>query len=390
MTAGLRATAKVVDYPPESNVRAPVLDPTGTRAQQSGIVERKAMIDRGHGLSVTRQAKLLGISRGTVYYLPQPVSDAALALMRRLDELHLEHPFMGARMLRRHLHREGIQVGRRHVRTLMLRMGIEALCPQPGTSKRHPGQKIYSYLLRKLAITRSNQVWALDTTYIRMARGFVYLTAVVDVASRAVLAHKVATTMEACHAKEILEQAFARYGMPEIVNTDQGSQFTAEEFTDAVLDRGYKLSMDGARCLARQCLCRTFVEKRQVRIGLPEGLRRASVPRGPISAATWTGSTHKGCTRASRTSPRCRPIGPHSHNAKRPHRMNPWCAPSCPPRRSFVASDARRRGQLCTLSTRLDSTYKSRKAVQTTEATSMSMVRIVHLYKSDGKASSAI
>ena len=203
------------------------------------------MIDRGHGLSVTRQAKLLGISRGTVYYLPQPVSDADLALMRRLDELHLEHPFMGARMLRRHLHREGIQVGRRHVRTLMLRMGMEALCPQPGTSKRHPGQKIYPYLLRKLAITRSNQVWALDTTYIRMARGFVYLTAVVDVASRAVLAHKVATTMEACHAKEILEQAFARYGMPEIVNTDQGSQFTAEEFTDAVLDRGCKLSMDG-------------------------------------------------------------------------------------------------------------------------------------------------
>ena len=152
---------------------------------------------------------------------------------------------MGARMLRDQLALAGICVGRRHVRTLMLRMGIEALAPQPGTSKATPGNKIYPYLLRKLAITRSNQVWALDTTYIRMARGFVYLTAVVDVASRAVLAHKVATTMEACHAKEILEQAFARYGMPEIVNTDQGSQFTAEEFTDAVLDRGCKLSMDG-------------------------------------------------------------------------------------------------------------------------------------------------
>jgi len=203
------------------------------------------MIDRKHRLSVTRQAQLLGLSRGAVYYLPQPVGAADLALMRRLDELHLKHPFMGARMLRRQLKSEGIQVGRRHVRTLMLRMGMEALCPQPGTSKRHPAHQIYPYLLRQLAITRANQVWALDTTYIPMARGFVYLTAVVDVASRMVLAHKVAITMEACHAKEIIEQAFARFGVPEIVNTDQGSQFTAEEFTKAVLDDGCKLSMDG-------------------------------------------------------------------------------------------------------------------------------------------------
>ena len=135
--------------------------------------------------------------------------------------------------------------GRRHISTLMQRMGIEALAPQPGTSKRAPGHKIYPYLLRKLAITRSNQVWALDTTYIPMARGFVYLTAVVDVASRKVLAHKVAITLEACHAREVIEQAFARYGTPEIVNTDQGSQFTAEEFTRVVLDQGCKLSMDG-------------------------------------------------------------------------------------------------------------------------------------------------
>jgi putative transposase len=130
--------------------------------------------------------------------------------------------------------------------TLMLRMGIEALAPQPAPARRHPGHKIYPYLLRKLAITRSNQVWALDTTYIPMARGFVYLTAVVDVASRKVLAHKVAITLEACHAKEVIEQAFARFGVPEIVNTDQGSQFTAEEFTTAVvLAKGCKLSMDG-------------------------------------------------------------------------------------------------------------------------------------------------
>ena len=240
------------------------------------------MIDRGHELSISRQlcmrskmgqdktlpaslrkAELLAISRGTVYYLPRPVSPAELALMRRIDELHLEHPFMGARMLRRQLRREGIEVGRQHVRALMLKMGIEALCPQPGTSKPHPGHKIYPYLLRHLDITRSNQVWALDTTYIPMARGFVYLTAVVDVASRRVLAHKVAITLEACHAKEIIEQACARHGAPDIINTDhpqrrasfagrpaaqllhQGSQFTAEEFTAAVLAKGCKLSMDG-------------------------------------------------------------------------------------------------------------------------------------------------
>ena len=203
------------------------------------------MIVREHQLSITRQAKLLEISRGTVYYLPRPVSPADLALMRKLDELHLEYPFMGARMLRDRLARQGIRAGRRHIRTLMLRMGIEALAPQPGTSKAAPGHKIYPYLLRKLAITRANQVWALDTTYIPMARGFVYLTAVVDVVSRKVLAHKLAISLEAVHAKEVIEQAFARYGTPEIVNTDQGSQFTAEEFTSAVLAKGCKLSMDG-------------------------------------------------------------------------------------------------------------------------------------------------
>jgi putative transposase len=165
--------------------------------------------------------------------------------MRKLDQLHLEHPFMGARMLRDQLARQGIPAGRRHIRTLMLRMGIEALAPQPGTSQAAPGHRVYPYLLRKLAINRANQVWALDTTYIPMARGFVYLTAVVDVASRRVLAHKVAITLEAVHAKEVIEQAFAHYGVPEIVNTDQGSQFTAVEFTDVVLARGCKLSMDG-------------------------------------------------------------------------------------------------------------------------------------------------
>jgi len=199
------------------------------------------MIDRNHDLSITRQAEMRKSSRGAVYYLPQPVSDDE----RCLDELHLELPFMGARMPRRQLARAGIYAGRRHITTLMRRMGIAALAPQPGTSKAQPGHKIYPYLLRKLAIDRANQVWALDTTYIPMARALVYLTAVVDFASRRVLAHKVAFTLGAFYAKEIIEQAFAGQGTPEIVNTDQGSQFTATEFSDAVLAKGGKLSMDG-------------------------------------------------------------------------------------------------------------------------------------------------
>ena len=203
------------------------------------------MIDRDNELSISAQAKLLGISRGSVYYLPQGINEAELALMRQIDELHLEHPFMGARQLVRQLRRLGFEVGRLHVRTLMLRMGIQAMAPQPGTSKPAPGHKVYPYLLRNVAVVRANQVWALDTTYIPMRQGFVYLTAIVDVASRRVMAHKVATTLEACHAKEILQQALTRHGTPEIVNTDQGSQFTAEEFTAVVLGSGAKLSMDG-------------------------------------------------------------------------------------------------------------------------------------------------
>ena len=203
------------------------------------------MIDRNGDLSISAQAKLLGISRGSVYYLPLGVSQADLALMRQIDELHLEHPFMGARQLVRQLRRLGFEVGRLHVRTLMLRMGLRAMAPQPGSSKPAPGHKVYPYLLRNVAVVRANQVWALDTTYIPMRQGFVYLTAVVDVATRRVIAHKVAITLEACHAKEIMQEALARYGVPEIVNTDQGSQFTAQEFTDVVLGSGAKLSMDG-------------------------------------------------------------------------------------------------------------------------------------------------
>ena len=203
------------------------------------------MIDRNHTLPIKRQAALLGIGRSTVYYRPRPISDADLQMMRRIDQIHLAHPPAGARMLRDILQREGAVIGRRHVATLMRRMGLEAIYRKPRTSAKHPGHKIFPYLLRAVVIERANQVWAMDTTYVPMARGFVYLTVVIDVASRSVLAHRVATTLEACHAVEALEQAFARYGAPEVVNTDQGSQFTAEAFTKTVLQRGSEMSMDG-------------------------------------------------------------------------------------------------------------------------------------------------
>jgi putative transposase len=203
------------------------------------------MIDRSHKLSIRRQAELLNISRGAVYYLPKPVSESDLGLMHAMDQLHLDYPFMGSRQLCRQLQGKGFKVGRQHVRTLMRKMGITAVAPQPGTSKRNPQHKVFPYLLRKLSITRSNQVWALDTTYIRMKKGFVYLTAVVDVYSRRILAHRTAITMESLHAVQALAEAFARFGKPEIVNTDQGSQFTAQEFVDLVQTNGVKLSMDG-------------------------------------------------------------------------------------------------------------------------------------------------
>jgi putative transposase len=203
------------------------------------------MIDRTHELPITRQAKLLELSRASVYYLPRPVSEADLALMRRIDALHLEHPFMGARMLRDSLRREGFTVGRKHVATLMARMGVEALYRRPRTTRKHPGHQVYPYLLRGLAIERSNQVWAMDITYIPMARGFVYLAAVVDWASRRVLAHRVSISMDTEFCREALEEALARYGTPEIFNTDQGSQFTSVEFIDVLKSRGIAISMDG-------------------------------------------------------------------------------------------------------------------------------------------------
>ena len=203
------------------------------------------MIDRSHDLPLTRQAEALGISRGCLYYQPQPVSAADLALMRRMDELHLDYPFAGSRMLRDLLVAEGFEVGRLHVSTLMKRMGIEALYRKPNTSKPAPGHQIYPYLLRKLPVTKPNQVWAMDITYIPMARGFVYLAAVVDWFSRRVLAWRLSITLEATFCIEAVEEALARYGRPEIFNTDQGSQFTATAFTEVLRRNEIAISMDG-------------------------------------------------------------------------------------------------------------------------------------------------
>jgi len=203
------------------------------------------MIDRSHGLSISRQAKVLNISRGSVYYEPRPVSAEDLAIMRRIDELHLDYPFAGSRMLRDMLHREGVAIGRRHVATLMKRMGIEALYRRPNTSRPAPGHKIFPYLLRGLKVERPNQVWAMDITYVPMARGFVYLTAVVDWFSRRVLARRLSITMEAAFCIEALEKALAKYGCPEIFNTDQGSQFTSADFTGVLIANAVAISMDG-------------------------------------------------------------------------------------------------------------------------------------------------
>jgi putative transposase len=203
------------------------------------------MIDRSHDLPVTRQATLLSISRGSIYYKPRAVSVADLSVMRRIDELHLDHPFAGSRMLRDLLVGEGMAIGRRHVATLMKRMGIEAIYRRPNTSRPAPGHKIYPYLLRGLAIERPNQVWAMDITYIPMARGFVYLAAVVDWYSRRVLSHRVSITMEAEFCIDALAEALAKHGRPEIFNTDQGSQFTSTEFTGVLLGNEIAISMDG-------------------------------------------------------------------------------------------------------------------------------------------------
>jgi len=207
------------------------------------------MIAPDHQVSITRQAELIDISRGTAYYVSRTTtSEADEALMKVIDRLHLDYPFAGARMLRDMLNRDGHPVGRKHVATLMRKMGIEALYRKPNTSKKHPQHKVFPYLLRGLKIERANHVWAMDITYIPMARGWVYLAAVVDWASRRVLAHRVSISMDTSFCIEALEEAFAKHGRPEIFNTDQGSQFTSADFVRTLKEREIEISMDGRGC----------------------------------------------------------------------------------------------------------------------------------------------
>ena len=206
------------------------------------------MIDRTHDLPVVQQCKILSLSRSSAYYKPQETSQGDLALMRRIDELHLEYPFAGSRLLRDLLCRDGFAVGRKHVATLMKKMRIVALYKKPNTSRRHPAHLVYPYLLRDMTITRPNHVYAADITYIPMKRGFVYLFAVMDWASRRVLAWRLSNTLTTDFCLEAVQEAIHRYGTPEIFNTDQGSQFTSSDFTDLLKDNGIAISMDGRGC----------------------------------------------------------------------------------------------------------------------------------------------
>jgi putative transposase len=206
------------------------------------------MIDRTSKLSIKRQCALLKLPRSTAYYQPVELSEADHALMLRIDELHLQYPFAGSRMLRGLLKQTGYTVGRRHVRTLMRKMGIDALYRKPNTSRRHESNQVYPYLLRDLPIVRPNQVWAADITYIPMRRGFAYLIAVLDWYSRRVLSWRLSNTLTTDFCIEALEEAMKCFGQPEIFNTDQGSQFTSVEFTGVLQANGIRISMDGKGC----------------------------------------------------------------------------------------------------------------------------------------------
>ncbi len=220
--------------------------------------ERKAMIVRHRPeLSLSRQCRLLSISRSSFYYAPKGESPSGLALMRRIDELFLKYPFYGSRQMARRLRRDGVRVGRHRVRRLMRLMGLQAIYQAPRTSAPHPAHRIYPYLLRGLAIERPDQVWCADITYIPVQRGFLYLVAIMDWATRRVLAWRLSNTMDARFCVEALAEALARYGRPEIFNTDQGSQFTSLDFTSALKDAGVAISMDGRG----RCMDNVFIER---------------------------------------------------------------------------------------------------------------------------------
>jgi putative transposase len=218
---------------------------------------RRALVEAGAGVSMRRQCELLGLNRSSLYYEPIEPDAEELGLMRRIDELHLQHPFFGSRMMSRTLKAEGLEVNRKRVRRLMRLMGLESAAPKPNTSKPAPGNPVYPYLLRNLQVSRVNQVWASDMTYIPMARGFLFLVAIIDLYSRRVLAWRLSNTLETSFCVEALNEALERYGRPEIFNTDQGSQFTSDEFTSVLLEGDVKISMDGRG----RCLDNIFVER---------------------------------------------------------------------------------------------------------------------------------
>ena len=220
--------------------------------------ERKAMVVRDHpALSLSRQCAVLSISRSSYYYAAKSESPENLALMRRIDELFMKYPFYGSRQMARQLRREGVRVGRHRVRRLMRLMGLAAIYQAPRTSAPHPAHRIYPYLLKGMAIDRPNQVWCADITYIPVQRGFLYLVAIMDWATRHVLSWRLSNTMDARFCVEALNEALSRYGKPEIFNTDQGSQFTSVDFTNVLKDAGVAISMDGRG----RCMDNIFIER---------------------------------------------------------------------------------------------------------------------------------
>jgi len=300
------------------------------------------MIDRTHQLPVARQCRILSLSRSTAYYRPQETSEAGLALMRRIDELHLEYPFAGSRMLRDMLRREEHPIGRKHVATLMKKMGIEALYKKRNTSRRHPAHPVYPYLLRNLEINRPNPMFAADITYIPMRRGFVYLFAVMDWASRRVLSWRLSNTLTTDFCIEAVQKAIQRYGMPEIFNTDQGSQFTSLAFTQLLKDHGIAISMDGKGCWRDN----VFVERLWKSIKYEEVCLRAYETASAVRhvlGAIWSSTTAVGRTvrltvvrRMRSTSPICPrwnrrrrwlvrlPTAPHALTLCVGRRAAPW------------------------------------------------------------------
>ncbi len=203
------------------------------------------MIDKEHPLPITRQCTILNLSRSGIYYTPVPISDGDRELMRIIDEIHLEEPYLGSGGIKSILKRRAYTAGRIHVRALMRKMGIEAVYKKPRLSKPHPGHKVYPYLLRGLDILEANQVWCSDITYLPMAKGFCCLVAIMDWASRKVLSWRASNTLDVSFCMEALEEALMKYGRPDIFNTDQGSQFTSDAFTDILLHNNIRISMDG-------------------------------------------------------------------------------------------------------------------------------------------------